>query len=76
MGHGKPHGSFGQGSDLYGEGEMVPPVAYFPDFFCGVPYREHVDRLEGFYWIPSGIAVKAQIRLSFKWSSVLPCGWM
>ena len=61
MGHGKPHGSFGQGTDLYGEGEMVPPVANFQDFFCGVPYREHEDRSEGFYWITSGLESKYKL---------------
>ena len=74
MGHGKPHGSFGQGTDLYGEGDTVPPAANFQDCFCGVPCREHEDRSEGFYWITSGYRVKAQIRLSFKGSSFLPCG--
>ena len=74
MGHGKPRGSFGQGTDLYGEGETVPPAANFQDFFMVVGCREHEDRSEGFYRITSGYRVKAQIRLSFKGSSFLPCG--
>ena len=35
MGHGKPLGSFGQGTDFYGEGEMVSLVGNLQDFFYG-----------------------------------------
>ena len=61
MGHGKPHGSFGQETDLYGEGGTVPPVANFQDFFMVVGCREHEDRSEGFYWITSGIESKHKL---------------
>jgi hypothetical protein len=34
--HGKPHGSFGQGTDLYGEGEAVSFMENFQEFFVVV----------------------------------------
>ena len=43
MGHGKPHGSFGQGTDLYEEGEMVSFVENFPILFLVVACREQED---------------------------------
>ena len=42
MGHGKPHGSFGQGTGLYGEGEIVSLVANFQGFLWYLFFMSNV----------------------------------
>ena len=58
MGHGKPLGSFGQGTDFYGEGEMVSLVGNLQDFFMVVACIKHEDWPDRIsIWIASGVWV-------------------